>query len=191
MGPTGCIRTGLCGGRAAGSPNGTGETRNVALQFRREQLLYDIANYGFIEGDLMAENPDDHARHLTQDVAEVGNVDRITRILGLVHAGVIEMLYPYTKFEAEDGDCLNDRLREPEVYMVEMAVPPTVSMTTIHYLEHLIHEYMVARAIADWLSITNPRKAPVWAEKVEAIEQSIRTCMIRRMQRTRIKQHPF
>ena len=50
------------------------KAKTVTLVFRREQLLYDISNYAFVEGDIMGEDAE-HARHQVKDIAEEGNVD--------------------------------------------------------------------------------------------------------------------
>jgi hypothetical protein len=53
-----------------------------------------------------------------------------------------------------------------------MSVPITMSKTTLHLLSKLIHEFMVARVIHDWLSITHPDAAKNWLDKaLEAVEE--------------------
>ena len=82
------------------------------------------------------------------------------------------MLYPFTKstpIEEEIDDCL----LAPEEYVIELHIPIDVSRTTIHLLSRLIHEYMVYRVLADWLSIMNPNAAANWAAKAELTEREI------------------
>lgn len=43
--------------------------RLVVIILKREQLLYDIKNYCYIEGDIMPEDTQ-HSRHMVQDVGE-------------------------------------------------------------------------------------------------------------------------
>ena len=52
-------------------------------------------------------------------------------------------------------------------------MPVTVSRTTMKHLSKLIHEYMVYRVMADWLSITNPPASAHWMEKAEATQGQI------------------
>lgn len=151
--------------------SGTVETKTVRLKFLRSELLYDIRNYAFIEGDVLGEDKQ-HAQHVLVDIGEEGNVDRVSRILAVVHAAIIELLYPYTKqlpIEEEIDDCLF----APEEYVIEMHVPETMSRTTMHLLSKLIHEYMVYRVLADWLAITNPEAAANWMNKAERVEDEI------------------
>lgn len=143
-------------------------TKKVAatLAFKREELLYDIKNLAWIEGHVMDE-ASQHNRHTLEDIGEDGNVDRVTRILDVVHAAAVEMLYPYTKIDVEGGEYLDDRLEEPERYYIEMQVPVTMSQTTLLLIEKLVHEFMVYRVLHDWLGITNPAAADKWLLKAE------------------------
>ena len=154
------------------SENTTTETRTVKLKFLRSQLLYDIKNYAYVEGEVMEEDKNVHAKHTLTEIGEEGNVDRVTRILSVVHAAVIEILYPYTKLEAAEEE-INDILWAPEEYLVEFHVPTTFSRTTAHLLSRLIHEFMVYSVLHDWLSITNPSAAANWKAKADAVSEQI------------------
>ena len=70
------------------------QTKTVTLTFKRSELLYDVENYSFVEGDIM-ETENEHARHQVFDIGQSGNVNRVTRVLNLTHAECVEMLYPY------------------------------------------------------------------------------------------------
>ena len=72
------------------------QTKTVTLTFKRSELLYDVENYSFVEGDIM-ETENEHARHQVFDIGQSGNVNRVTRVLNLTHAECVEMLYPYTR----------------------------------------------------------------------------------------------
>lgn len=160
-----CCR-GSCGGVAP-----VGVDVVVRLRFRRSELLYDIRNYAFVEGEVMGEERQ-HAQHVLVDIGEAGNVDRVSRILATVHASVMELLYPWTKTAPVEED-IDDRLWAPEEYVVELHVPGDVSRTTLHLLSRLIHEYMVYRVLADWLGTTNPAASANWAAKASATEEEI------------------
>lgn len=154
------------------------EHRIVRLCFKREQLLYDIKNYAYVESDMMddlrkgVEVDINHARHITADIGEEGNVDRVSRKLQLVYMDAVEMLYPYTKLEIE-VETIDDDLTEPDEYVIEMNVPVTVSRTTLISLSTLIHEYLVCSVVADWLSITDPQASVSWATKAELSKKEI------------------
>lgn len=161
----------------------------VTLLFKREELLYDVRNAAYIEGHVM-DTDNEHARHSTQDVGEDGNVDRVTRILSLSVAQCRELLYPYAKQEIYRTE-LDDKLREPEVYGIVINVPQKFSQTTLFLLEKLIHEYVVSKAVADWMSFTHPTKTEIWAQKADEMGREIRLSLHNRRGRVRRGIHPF
>ncbi|MDE6246650.1 MAG: hypothetical protein K2M41_02255 [Muribaculaceae bacterium] len=161
----------------------------AVLGFKRDQLLYDIRNYAYIEGSVM-DTQNEHNRHTVQDIGETGNIDRVNRVLDLAIAKCRETLYPYTKHTVINP-VLDDKLREPGVYGIVLNVPTTFSQTTLILLEKLIHEYLVCEAVADWMSITNPVKMETWKSKAEDALNEIRVNINTRISRTRRRMHPF
>ena len=163
---------GICNTDGTTNAINNSDKRVVHLKFLRNQLLYDIKNYAYVEADVMGEEKQ-HAQHVLAEIGEEGNVDRVSRILAVVHTAVIEMLFPYTKAEPIEEE-IDNCLHAPEEYVVELNVPNTMSRTTLHHLSKLIHEYMVYCVLADWLSITNPQAAANWSAKAEAIKEQIK-----------------
>ena len=162
---------GICNTDGTTNAINNSDKRVVRLKFLRNQLLYDIKNYAYVEADVMGEEKQ-HAQHVLAEIGEEGNVDRVSRILAVVHTAVIEMLFPYTKAEPIEEE-IDNCLHAPEEYVVELNVPNTMSRTTMHHLSKLIHEFMVYCVLADWLSITNPQAAANWSAKAEAIKKEI------------------
>ncbi len=163
--------------------------RTVVLTFKRDQLLYDIKNCAYAEGHVLSEAAE-HNRHMVIDIGETGNVDRVTRVLDLEIAKVREMLYPYAKREI-DKSALDNTFKERKIYGIIIKVPEQFSQTTLTLLERLIHEYLVCRAVQDWLSITNTGKAEVWNTKASEAESRLKAALTSRMTRMRIKPHWF
>lgn len=167
------------------------QTRVVPLVFKREELVYDAANYSFVEGDII-KTDDEHARHQVFDIAQDGNINRVTRVLNLAHAECVEMLYPYTKEEIpEEQAALDDILKAPEEYPVTLTLPGDFSLTTVRLLCELIHEYLVCRVLADWMSITHPESQANWEDKVSRVKSRIQTCLMSRRGKVRRKLKPF
>lgn len=162
----------------------------AVLIFKRDQLMYDIKNYAYIEGSVMPKETECHNRHMVQDVGEEGNEDRVGRVLDLCHAKAKELLYPYTKHEIHNSE-LNNILHKPKVYGIVMKVPGDFSQTTLILLERLIHEYFVCRVLQDWMSITNPGKADTWRLKAEEAIAEARSSLISRIGRVRRKLYPL
>ena len=167
------------------------EHKEVTLTFKRAELIYDASNYSFVEADIMTEG-DECRRHQVFDIGQAGNVDRVTRVLNTAHAECVEMLYPYTKEEIPDEqEALDDVLKEPETYEIKLTLPETFSLTTLRLLEELMHEYLVCRVLADWMSITNPESEANWQRKFTTIREKIRTALVSRAKMTRRKLSPF
>lgn len=169
------------------------DTRHVMLMFKREQLIYDIGNYAFVEGDVMPAK-EEHERHQVMDVTQDGNIDLATRILNLAHSEVVEILYPYTKEPVVDEEAFDDELEEPEEYEITMTVPQTYSRTSVKYLRWLIHEYLVYRVLYEWMCLTNlanPLSKKNWQEKIEEIKTKMKSAIRCRGKPLRISQHPF
>ena len=164
--------------------------KNITISFLRLELLYDISNYSFIEGDIM-DVDDEHKRHQTIDVCEAGNIDRVTRVLNLGHSEVLELLYPYTKRECTDCEKQDNVLEIPDLYVVDMYVPESFASSTVKLLKNLIHEYLVCRVLADWMSITNPGSKEKWEEKMEDMRGKLRSCVHSRMGRLRRRLSPW
>lgn len=151
------------------------ETRAQAtITFCRGDILYDCATCAYVVGDIADDATMDHARHQIQDITDDGNIDRVTRTLGLAHAEVVEALFPFTKDNVDDMNLLDNAKDDPDEYKITLSLPRRFSKTTLRLLTQLIHEYMVCRVLDDWLGITYPKLAITWQEKAEATLQRIR-----------------
>ncbi len=167
------------------------ETKDVTLTFKRAELLYDASNYSYVLAEHIPEG-DECRRHQVMDICQEGNVDRVTRVLNMAHAECVEMLYPYTKSEIPDGECsMDDILSEPDVYEIKLTLAETFSLSTVRLLESLIHEYLVCRVLADWMSITEANAEATWEKKFMALREKIRTSLMSRTGKVRRKLKPF
>lgn len=166
------------------------ERRTVFVGLRRDELLYDIRNVAWVEGDVLPTQ-DEHQRHQVQDIGEDGNVDRVTRTLDLAYSECVEMLFPYTKRPIEGEVGVDNSLDAREIYLIELSLPASYSVTTVTLVRKLCHEYMVARVLADWLGITNPQAAAKWAAKAEATEKEIDKVKNLRTKAFTRKTHPW
>ena len=197
-------------------------TKTVKMTFKREELLYDIRNNAYVEGDVMLVKTE-HDRHQVQDIGEDGNIDRVTRVLDLAPAECEEALFPYTKENVEQETEMDDTptfveptadaegtvagseetLAEEEFtddtpvvkptgdYVIRLLVPDEYSKTTVRLIVRYIHEYMVCRVLADWLSITNPPAAANWKAKQDEALEGMKEAVNFRTVRVRRTQTPF
>lgn len=165
------------------------ENKHVVLTFKREELLYDIKNLGWVESDMM-DDAAQHGKHLTADIGEDGNVDEVYRLLALYHAAAREMLYPFTKREVVEEE-VDDRLMTPSEYIICMNVPKEFSRTTVHFLAQLIHNWMVFMVLAHWLGITKPDAAAGWRAKADETKDEIEEAKSSRRKVLTRKLNPF
>lgn len=165
-------------------------TKYISIKLIREQLLYDIKQRAFVEGDTL-RTEDEHARHQIIDIGECGNIDLLTRMMDRAILTCQEALYSYTRQEVEDGRQTNDILHEAEVYTLSLAVPKAFSRTTQDYLTKLIHDFVVARCLAEWFITVLPDKASLYQDEAEGIMQDINRTKHRTLGRVRRTQTPF
>lgn len=168
---------------------GRERTREAVLIFLRDELIYDIGNMAFVEGDIMEEGVQD-SRHQLQDITADGNVDRVTRVLDLTFSWITEVLYPYARKDL-DYEWLSDKFQEKRYYALELRLPESFSDTTFVYMKNLIHELLVCRALYDWTLTTKPEAAPAWKLRGDDAASELRGVKARRGRRTRLRQSPF
>jgi hypothetical protein len=168
-------------------------TKTVVLTFLRSELLNDLDQYGYVEGDVMKADADHlkHGRHQVQDITQDGNVDIVTRKLNLKVAWCLEALFPYTKNPVMDNVTLDDILDNPDVYTIAMTVPADFSDTTAKWLEELIHNLLVWWVLYYWLSITKPDAADKWLALAKDGEDELNKTKSRLCGRRRRPIRPF
>lgn len=166
------------------------EQLQVSLMFKRDELLHDISNNSWVQSEVSASD-NVNAKQELKDIVQDGNLDRVLRVLQLAHQECIELLYAYTHTDIVGGEHLDDAFADPKNYVIDMKVPTTFSRTSLEYLVHLIHEYLVCRVIEDWVSIVMPDRKVIWAEKIQDIKDKIISCLSRRSGRIRRSQSPF
>lgn len=165
----------------------------VLLQFQRDEILNDLDQYGFVEGDVQrADAPHlKEARHQTQDITQDGNVDLVTRWLNLEHTRCRELLYPYSKIPVDCMTSLDDYLVDKEAYVIPLLVPGDFSQTTAEHLEELIHNLMVWRVLWRWFGITKPEAADKWLVSAAECEDEIKGALARLCRGVRRPLRPF
>lgn len=173
--------------------NNPDRTKTVVLTFLRTELLNDLDQYGFVEGDVMKADADHlkHGRHQTQDITQDGNINIVTRKLDLKLAWCRECLFPWTKDPVMDNVTLDDVLTETDTYTIAMTVPWDFSATTAEYLEQLIHNLLVWWALYYWLSITKPEAADKWLALAKDGEEELQKSKSRLCGRIRRPLRPF
>lgn len=153
-----------------------GNTFKITMNFKRENLLYDIANVAYIEGAIQKKESE-HDAHFTMDIVQDDNVDRITRILDRMYVQCVKVLSPYTDECISEDVELNDDFEETDTYTIVMNVSKKFLKPYARLIKTLIHEYMVSTSLFEWLAITKPNSAEFWYNKAEETLQEIRSAL--------------
>ncbi len=160
------------------------------LILKREELLQDIDNYSWLEGDVLQEIPLEVKRQI-QDIRQEGNIELVARKLNLAYTECLEMLYPFIKSETTDEIFIDNTLHTPEEYIFLLSLPSQVSPSSIVHLKNQIHEYFVCRILGEWISTIYPPSTSYWEEKIDAIKSKINVTMSLRTKRLTRRLTPF
>ena len=178
--------------------NNQDRTKTVVLTFLRNELLDDLDQYGYVEGDVQKASGGqkelehlDHGRHQTMDITQDGNIQIVTRHLDLALSRCREALFPYSKMEVDDGVTMDDVLVDTDTYVIELHVPEDFSQSTVVYLEQLIHNLLIYWVLYYWLSITKPDGAEKWLAAAKSIEEEIKGALARRCGKVYRRMSPF
>lgn len=132
------------------------------MKILKKALLYDITNMAYVIAD--NGDPRNHSLHRVRDICEDGNIDRVSRVLGLAYSNILSVLLPVL---APPAINLNkDNSAKPHDYEIcfKSDIRFLHSLTPERKLKikETAHEYMVCMALADWLGVTYPEAAEVW-----------------------------
>lgn len=163
----------------------------VTLVYNVREVLYDVSNMAWVQGDLIDSHDYDHVRHLVQDIIEDGNRDRVMRVMRLAFAEAEGMLQPWSKIRFSGSVYLDNEPEDEDELVMLLSVPAKTDRGTIELILQLVHEWLVCRILQDWLSITWPEGAAVWAVKIEELREAIRNAKNRSQWITRRKLSPW
>ena len=168
-------------------------TKQITMKFKRSELLQDLNQYGYVEGDVQRADADHlkHGKHMTQDIVQESSIDLVTRHLNLALASCREALYPYSKKPVADGRETDDTLTATSEYVIELNVPEDFSETTQDFLEELIHNLLIYYVLYWWLSMTKPEGAEKWLSLANKLEEKIKGALARGCGKVYRRMSPF
>lgn len=137
------------------------------MKILKKSLIYDIENMAYV----IADNHDhsDNAIHRLRDICQDGNIDRVSRILGLAYSRLLTILFPILSPPLFDVN--RDYSQIPHDYEFRFRTDRQLRFLLTKerqfHIKEAAHEYMVAMVLADWLEVTMPQAADVWKFKAE------------------------
>lgn len=125
----------------------------------RDELLQDIRNSGFIQGDSLG-TVRDKAR--LKDIAEYNNVEEVTRYMDLAEGEADNALYPFSRVEKCGRESLvTDQYKESD-YVMYLTFRKQFPENATKYVCTLVHEYIRARVMYLFTSEAFPDLTAVW-----------------------------
>ena len=142
---------------------------------KKKALLYDIANLAYIIAD--TGETDNHSLHQVRDICEEGNIDRVSRVLGLAYSQILSVLFPI--LQSPKIEINRDQSAQPHDYEISFRCDGALKyrLTSEKKLEikETCHEYMVCMVLADWLGVVYPVAADVWRFRAEKAMEALRS----------------
>lgn len=133
----------------------------TAIVIKSGEVIADLRSAGWLESEINTGSGL-HRRHETADICENDNVDRVWRILGVCAAEVSMALRTFLLSDSSWKDTDNSLLL-PEEWTFPFRCDLDVHTMTL--LKEKIHQYMVARVMANRLGVLIPEAAKPWTEE--------------------------
>lgn len=131
----------------------------------KESLLYDISNMAYLIADTGEESR--HTLHRLRDICEDGNIDRVSRLLGLAYTKVIDILAPlicHVRINPERD--FSSSVKNYEIkFLAGSETPSRFTLEKQLEIKETVREYMVTSVLAHWLEVTLPECAAVWKQR--------------------------
>lgn len=143
------------------------------MKILKKALLYDISNMAYTIAD--NGEPLNHGLHRVRDICQDGNIDRVSRVLGLAYSQVLSVLLPL--LTPQKLNIEKDLSARPHDYEFHFRKDRNLRfrLTKEHQLKikETVHEFMVCKVLADWLAVTMPEAADVWKFRADACLEAL------------------
>lgn len=132
------------------------------MKILKKALIYDISNMAYVIAD--TGEPVNHNLHKVRDICQEGNIDRVSRVLGLAYSNVLAALLPVLRMPRLDTG--KDCSAKPHDYEIclrdDRGWRHVITPERKLKIKETVHEYMVCMVLYDWLGVTLPPAADVW-----------------------------
>ena len=148
-----------------------GRSCSSMVHVRRADLLYKIANAATIVKDSIPDDAGTHEmRKWVEDLTDDGNVDRVTDLLDLAFADLLEWLDGRVDPEVYDCDIDLD-VNDDYTIITRKALTATKAKRV---LKPRVEEYMVAYVLCEWLRHKGfMQLAAPWSESMDEMKSKI------------------
>lgn len=140
------------------------EISKIEIKLKRDNLLYDIAQRGFISADAieLKNNENQHIKSHMKDIVEDGNVDVIIRTIEDAYSRSLLSLSDFicdcNCCDDSDSETITmtndyDDYRDYYCYRLTLNEPKTRARLLCNRLTSLLHNYIVFSAIEQFTSV--------------------------------------
>ena len=141
----------------------------MTLHIKSGEVMADLRSAAWLEQELHQE-ANRHQRHQMADICETDNVELIWRILGVA---ISEIRLELTVILQPDKEIAADNdLRQPDEWIFRFLFK--LPARTVEYLREKIHEYLVAKVMADRTAVIIPAAAKIWEMRAKEVLSALR-----------------
>lgn len=131
-------------------------TTRVTIRLKTDNLLYDIAQAGFLSSETVARLQDSqHVKHRMKDIVEDGNVDIVIRELDNAYThSMLQLSFLAPPSPREEEITMTDDYNDyRESYDYTILINYEHARFLAEHLTSLLHDYLVSSAICRYISV--------------------------------------
>ncbi len=164
------------------------------MTFSLSEILKDLSNTNYLNGEAIADENLARLRTLLQDVAEDGYKERAVRAIVLAMGDVRDKLFDYLDPSDINGNnerlwssdeygvtaTMNNTYYEPSDLKLVLQLPANCPYAQGEYIRNLVHDYIVKKTVAEYASFSADYAAE-WGKKAEVTLDKLDVAVNRRV----------
>lgn len=165
--------------------------RQTTIRLKGEELLADIS--GRLSLLAKAYRTEDGDTHDTEDALDDGNREMVLNTMARLFYETTNLLHPFAKLPVSGWPADNSPQGADE-YAIFLQFPYERSEGQVQELSRSVHEYIVTKCVAEWLSLTLPQSDwQSWERKAQQTRERIGGLLVTplRPERLRVRPHFF
>lgn len=167
--------------------------REKTIILETEELVCDISGKLSLVAQARRSADEEADTHAVEDILDDGNRELLENMVCRLVYEVMNLLYPFARTPVRGG-MVSDRAQETERYEISLSFPHERSETQVRELCATVHEYIVDKSVAEWLSLTLPDSDwQIWEEKAQTLRERIAAILVSplRPRTLRVRPHFF
>lgn len=165
--------------------------RQTTIRLSGEELLADIS--GRLSLLAKAYRTEDGDTHDTEDALDDGNREMVQNTVARLFYETANLLYPFCKSPLRSPTA-DGRARGADEYVLLLQFPYERSEGQVRELAPCVHDYIVQKCVAEWLSLTLPQSDwQTWEQRAQQTRERIGELLVTPLnpKRLRVRPHLF